>query len=102
MTEINQAILLLLSSGYGVFRVPSEVLPRVAPPSEDEAEELAMGKQNFTVKEFCLMYGISRTFFYELLKQGAGPEIITIGRKTMIPRQHAHDWHERTRGVAHG
>lgn len=102
MTDINQAILLLLSSGYGVFRVPSEVLPRVTQPSEDEAEELAMGKKNYTVKEFCLMYGISRTFFYELLKRGNGPEIIKIGRKTMIQREAAQIWHDCAGGVIHG
>ena len=69
---------------------------------DDEAEELAMGKQNYTVNEFCMMYGIGRTFFYDLLKQGAGPEIVKIGRKTMIPRQAAQTWHDCTRGLIHG
>lgn len=103
--DVKAAIQLLLCCGYGVFRVPSELLPSVAAPAvtgDDEAEELAMGKQNYTVNEFCMMYGIGRTFFYDLLKQGAGPEIVKIGRKTMIPRQAAQTWHDCTRGLIHG
>lgn len=100
--DVSAAIHLLLGCGYGVFKVPTEVLPRVQPAAPDDSYELAMGQQNYSVNEFCMMYGIGRTFFYDLLKQGAGPEIVKIGRKTMIPRQAAQTWHDCTRGLIHG
>ena len=92
MTEIDKAILLLIANGYGVFRLPSDMLPKVTPPNEEEAEELALGQKNYTVSEFCMLYGIGRTFFYELLKQHKGPGIMKIGRKTLIPRACAEAW----------
>lgn len=100
--DVKAAIQLLLCCGYGVFRVPSELLPSVAAPAvtgDDEAEELAMGKQNYTVNEFCMLYGIGRTFFYELLKAGRGPQIIKVGRKTLIPRHCAEAWQESMEAV---
>ena len=90
--EILQAIQVLVMNGYGVFRVPTEVLPRVQPVEDDEAEELALGKQNYTIKEFCMLYGIGRTFFYELIRQEKGPNTIKIGKKVLIPRAAAEHW----------
>lgn len=92
-TEVEKAIYTLICNGYGVFRVPTEVLPKVvAPPDAEEVEELAMGKQTYSVNEFCMLYGISRTFFYDLLKNGRGPDIMKVGRKTLVAKHAAEAW----------
>ena len=97
--DVSAAIHLLLGCGYGVFKVPTEVLPRVQPSAPDDSYELAMGQQNYSVNEFCMLYGIGRTFFYELLKAGRGPQIIKVGRKTLIPRHCAEAWQESMEAV---
>lgn len=95
MNEISKAILLLVANGYAVYRVPSEQLPKVLAPSDEEVEELAMGKQGYTVNEFCMLYGISRTFYYELQKQERGPEIMNVGKRTIISKAAADAWRIR-------
>ena len=47
----------------------------------------------FTVDEFCVAHGrMSRTLFYELLKNGRGPRIFKAGRKTLVSVEAATAW----------
>lgn len=47
----------------------------------------------FSVPEFCAAHGgISRVFFYKLLKDGKGPKITKVGRRTLITAEAAADW----------
>ena len=55
-----------------------------------------MTHQAFTVAQFCAVHGnMSRTLFYELLKQGRGPITFKLGRKTLISSHAAADWVNR-------
>jgi predicted DNA-binding transcriptional regulator AlpA len=55
-----------------------------------------MNHQALTVAQFCAAHGnMSRTLFYELLKQGRGPVTFKLGRKTLISSHAAADWVKR-------
>lgn len=44
-----------------------------------------MDKQAYTVKEFCQLFSISPAHLYKLNKEGAGPPMVKVGRRTLIP-----------------
>lgn len=48
-----------------------------------------------SVAEFCLAHGISRAFFYKLAKEGRGPRMAKVGRRTLISQEAAADWRHR-------
>jgi hypothetical protein len=51
----------------------------------------------FSVEEFCKAHGISIGFFYTLLKDKRGPEIMKLGTRTLISAEAAARWRaERT------
>lgn len=45
----------------------------------------------YTVKDFCLAYGMGRTRFYDLIAQGK-IEAVKDGSKTLIPVESAEAW----------
>jgi predicted DNA-binding transcriptional regulator AlpA len=51
-----------------------------------------MEKQAYSVKEFCAAFSISPAHLYKLNKQNAGPVMLKVGRKTLIPRMEALQW----------
>lgn len=52
-----------------------------------------MSKPCYTVTEFCAEHGgISRVLFYKLLKEGRGPRLMKVGRRTMVTAEAAADW----------
>ena len=51
-----------------------------------------MEKQAYSVKEFCAAFSISPAHLYKLNKQNAGPVMVKVGRKTLIPRAEALEW----------
>lgn len=47
----------------------------------------------YTVQEFCQAHGgFSRPFFYSLVKQGKGPRLMKVGRRTLITAEAAAEW----------
>lgn len=46
----------------------------------------------FSVPEFCDSHRISRAKFYAELKNGNGPRIMKVGRRTLISLEAAADW----------
>jgi predicted DNA-binding transcriptional regulator AlpA len=46
----------------------------------------------FSIAEFCLAHGISRTIFYELKKRGEGPRMMKIVGRDYISREAAIEW----------
>ena len=52
-------------------------------------------KSTATVPHFCDDHNISRTHFYELLKQGKGPRLMKVGRRTLISAEAAIEWRKR-------
>jgi len=57
------------------------VLPRSSTP------RLAL-----SIPEFCEAHGISEGFFHKLMKQGAGPRVMKVGRRTLITSEAAAEW----------
>lgn len=55
-----------------------------------------MTKPCYTVPEFCAEHGgISKVFFYSLIKQGKGPRLMKVGRRTLITAEAAAEWRQR-------
>jgi excisionase family DNA binding protein len=48
-----------------------------------------------SVKEFCSAYGVSRAFFYELIKKRQGPRTMKLGRRTLISTEAAETWRKK-------
>ena len=49
----------------------------------------------YTVPDFCTATNLSKTHFYALLKEGRGPRLMKVGRRTLISTQAAADWCKR-------
>lgn len=49
----------------------------------------------YSVIQFCKIHGISRSLFYKLAKEGRGPQIMKVNRRTLISREAAEDWVRR-------
>ena len=49
----------------------------------------------YSVREFCELSGISRGLFYALLRDGKGPHVMKLNRRTLISEQAASEWRLR-------
>jgi len=56
----------------------------------------------YTVESFCEAHHIARSYFYSLLKQGRGPEIYKLGRRTYISGKAAAEWRRRMEAQTKG
>ena len=54
-----------------------------------------MSKSAFSPTEFCDQHGIARTTLYTLIKEGRGPKVIKVGRRTLITSEAAAEWRQR-------
>jgi len=50
--------------------------------------------QVLTVSEFCALNRIGRTTFYKLVGAGAGPRLMRIGKRVLIPIECAKEWRQ--------
>jgi len=48
-----------------------------------------------TVPQFCDQHHISKVHFYSLIKQGKGPRLMKLGRRTLVTAEAAADWRTR-------
>lgn len=51
--------------------------------------------QAFTISQFCALHNISRSTFYNILKDGQAPVIMRLGRRRLITAEAAQAWRER-------
>jgi hypothetical protein len=49
-------------------------------------------KSVYTVIDFCNQHRISRSLFYKLLRNGQGPRIMKVGKRTLITNEAAETW----------
>ncbi len=56
--------------------------------------------ESYSVADFCRAHGISRALFYKLLREGCGPRVMKVGRRTLISREAAEDWRRRMEAAA--
>lgn len=54
-----------------------------------------MKKAAYSPQEFCEAHGMSRTAFYQVLKEGRGPTTFKVGRRTFVSEEAAADWRRR-------
>ncbi len=47
------------------------------------------------INQFCFDHDMGRTTFYKLLNEGKGPDIIKLGRRTIITAESAKRWREK-------
>ena len=80
------------------FKV-SETLPVCSAEStaEDVAAKIVIGSTElsgaYSIAEFCKAHGdFTRQHFHSLIKQGRGPRIFKVGKRTLISRQAAAEW----------
>ncbi|MBR1156666.1 hypothetical protein JQ575_39560 [Bradyrhizobium sp. JYMT SZCCT0428] len=52
----------------------------------------ANGKKAYGVDEFCKVHGISRAFFYKILKAGQGPRLMHVGSRRLVSDEAAAEW----------
>lgn len=52
-------------------------------------------KPTYSVNEFCVDHNMGKTTFYALLNDGKGPDIIKLGRRTIITAESAKRWREK-------
>lgn len=48
--------------------------------------------QTYSVKDFCQSFGISIPMFYKLSREGKGPRLMKVGRRTLISSEAADQW----------
>ena len=54
--------------------------------------EVRQSPDSYTIAEFCHSHGISKSFFYILMKTGRGPGSYTLGRRRYISKESAAAW----------
>lgn len=45
-----------------------------------------------SVNDFCQANSISRSLFYKLQREGKGPRLMKVGRRTLISAEAANEW----------
>jgi predicted DNA-binding transcriptional regulator AlpA len=71
----------------------------VSPATLTEAFEYERAVQAFDVEQFCRCHNISRALLYKLWKEGKGPRIMKLGRRTLISREACVEWRARMERV---
>lgn len=49
----------------------------------------------YTIFDFCQSHGISRAYFYLLLREGRAPKTFKLGRRRLVSREAALAWRQR-------
>lgn len=65
-------------------------LTRTPPPGVDNGA--------MSVPQFCERYDITKPTFYKLCAQRLGPDVLKIGRRTLITHRSAAEWETRMMG----
>jgi hypothetical protein len=54
-----------------------------------------MDSQAYSIPQFCSAHSISRALLYILLKDGRGPAVMKVGKRTLISVEAAAAWRKR-------
>lgn len=55
-------------------------------------ENFNQPKKNMSIKEFCSLFGISRSTFYKHITENIAPKLTKIGRRTIIMAEDIEAW----------
>jgi predicted DNA-binding transcriptional regulator AlpA len=53
---------------------------------------LATSRLAYPIDDFASEIGVSRAYLYRLIKNGRGPRVTKIGRKSVIQTKHGIEW----------
>jgi predicted DNA-binding transcriptional regulator AlpA len=51
-----------------------------------------MDKDAYDIIEFCHLHSISRSGFYNSLKNGTGPRVMRVGSRVLVSKEAAEQW----------
>lgn len=63
--------------------------------NDRNAREAPHDPPAYTVESFCKAHHIARSYFYTLLREGDGPEIYKLGRRTYVSGAAAAEWRRK-------
>ena len=49
-------------------------------------------QDEYSIPEFCTRNRISQSFYFLIQKNGIGPRVMRVGKRTLISREAAEDW----------
>lgn len=55
----------------------------------------SFAQATYTIPQFCGAHNISRAHLYDLIKEGNGPRLMKVGRRTLISAEAAADWRKQ-------
>lgn len=59
-----------------------------------------VAREAYTVAEFCEAFRISRSFFYDEIRRGAGPKTYKSGKNRFVSVEAAKEWRVRMEAAA--
>jgi hypothetical protein len=66
----------------------------------DTQSSNAIGREVFSVDEFCVAHNISRAFLYKIWRDGKGPKAMSVGSRKLISHEAAAEWRRSCEVVA--
>jgi predicted DNA-binding transcriptional regulator AlpA len=54
-----------------------------------------LDRQAYSVPEFARVHDVSRAHIYNLIKDGRGPRLMRLGRRTLVSAEAAAEWRRR-------
>ncbi len=54
-----------------------------------------MTPEAYSIQQFCDVHGFSRGLFFKMMKDGRGPKVVKLGRRTIITKESAAEWRSR-------
>ena len=61
---------------------------------------MGLQKHSFSIKEFCELHAISRSFFYLLREKGEAPRLMKVGRRMLVSAEAAAEWRRNMEHIA--
>jgi len=77
------------------MNAPAHRVDMFPPPINQAAMMIERDEPPMTVDEFCHRYGLSRSHYYVLKREGRTPDELRVGRKTHITAASARAWERR-------
>lgn len=70
--------------------------------ADEQSRRIRMGlqKHSFSIKEFCELHAISRSFFYLLREKGEAPRLMKVGRRMLVSAEAAAEWRRNMEHIA--
>ena len=68
--------------------------------TEQPQSHSSIDRVAYSVDEFAHAHGFSRAHAYNLIRDGLGPKLMRVGRRTLISKEQAEAWRRRMEAEA--